>query len=138
MKTIYDKEGRELAVVLRPVDYIQQTDKRFFSEPKDTLQIGSLFFPQDSSVAPHVHQPKDIPRNPMEVLVVLSGDAWADIYDETRQMAESIELLAGDILIQKRGGHGFRFPCGTILLEIKCGPYLGKDSDKEMISDERQ
>ena len=133
MKTVYDKEGRELAVVLRAVDYIQQADKRFFSEVEDTLQIGSLFFPQDSSVAAHVHQPKDMPRNPMEVLLVLSGNAQADIYDETRQLAESIELLVGDILIQKRGGHGFRFPVGTTLLEIKCGPYHGKDSDKEMI-----
>jgi len=135
MKTVYDKEGRELAVVLRAVDYIQQTDKRFFSEPEDTLQIGSLFFPQDSGVAPHAHKPKDIPHNPMEILLVVGGDAWADIYDETRQLAESIELLTGDILIQKRGGHGVHFPCGTTLLEIKCGPYHGKDSDKEMIND---
>lgn len=133
MKTVYDKEGRELAVVLRGVDYIQQVDKRFFSEAEDTLQVGSLFFPQDSSVAPHVHQPKDMPRNPMEVLFVLSGNVWADIYDETHQLAESIELLVGNILIQKRGGHGFRFISDTNLLEIKCGPYHGKDSDKEMI-----
>ena len=133
MKTVYDKEGRELAVILRGVDYIQHADKRFFSEAEDTLQIGSLFFPQNSSVAPHVHQPKDMPRNPMEVLFVLSGNVWADIYDETRQLAESIELLVGNILIQKRGGHGFRFVSATNILEIKCGPYHGKDSDKEMI-----
>lgn len=133
MKAVYDKEGRELAVVLRAVDYIQQIDKRFFSEAEDTLQIGSLFFPQDSSVAAHAHQPKDMPHNPMEVLLVLSGNAQADIYDETRQLAESIELRVGDILIQKCGGHGFRFVSDTNLLEIKCGPYHGKDSDKEMI-----
>jgi len=132
MKTIYDKEGIEVAIVLRSVDYVQQNDKHFFSEVEDTLQIGSLFFKKDSGVEAHVHQTKDIPNNPMEVLLVLSGWAWADIYADDHVFMDSVELKTGDILIQKRGGHGFRFVSDTNLLEIKTGPYYGKESDKEM------
>jgi len=133
MKQVSDKYGCVLAMVLETKDYIQHKDKRFFSDPWDILQIGSLFFPQDSSVAPHIHKHKERPEDSMEILLLFNGRMEADIYDEERQLVESLELGPGDILIQKRGGHGFRFPVKANLVEVKLGPYDGRDSDKEMI-----
>ena len=133
MRQVRDKHGCVLVVVLDMGDYIQEKDKRFFSDPGDILQIGSLFFGQDSSVAAHIHKHKEHPDNPMEILMLFYGRVEADIYDEERQLVERLDLLSGDILIQKRGGHGFRFPVKAVLLEIKLGPYDGRDSDKEMI-----
>lgn len=133
MKTILDKNGRELAVVLKTTDYMQHEDKRFFSTPGDVLQVGSLFFPQDANVPPHRHIAHEAPETPMEILIVLCGDPLADIYGEDGQLVETVWLAVGDILIQKRGGHGFRFPHKAVFLEIKRGPYHGKDSDKEPI-----
>ena len=133
MRKICDKYGSVLVLVLETQDYIQREDKMFFSDAGDALQIGSLFFPGDSVVEPHIHKPKKPPDNPMEVLLLFRGRMEADIYDEEHKMVATLELKPGDILIQKRGGHGFRFPVKATLLEIKLGPYDGRDSDKEMI-----
>ena len=133
MKQVCDKYGSVLVLVLGTKDYIQQKDKRFFSASGDILQIGSLFFPRNSIVAPHIHQHKEHTADSMEVLLLFDGRMEADIYDEEHQLVESLKLKPGDILIQKRGGHGFRFPVKATLLEIKLGPYDGRDSDKEMI-----
>ena len=135
MITIYDKDEQTVAVVLNKDDYMQQVDKRFFSYPADTIQVGSLFFPKNSSVAPHIHKQKEPSTNPMEVLMVLRGKVSADIYDNNKQIVTGIELKMGDILIQKCGGHGFKFNSKTVLLEIKQGPYYGRDSDKELIKE---
>jgi len=134
MKQICDKYGSELALILEPADYIQSNDKKFFSDAGDILQVGSLHFSKGSAVAPHIHKHKEHAGNPMEVLLVLYGiGVEADIYDEEKQLVDTLELSSGDILIQKRGGHGFRFPGAATLLEVKLGPYDGRDSDKEMI-----
>jgi hypothetical protein len=132
LKIVYGKDGKCLAQVLRLVDYHPQTEKKFFSDPEDTLQIGSLFFPATSFVAAHKHPPKDIPRKPMEVILVLAGDARCNIYDKDGLHMETVKLQTGDILIQKNGGHEFHFVSNTTLLEVKCGPYLG-EKDKEPI-----
>lgn len=132
MKIVYGKDGKCLAQVLRLVDYHPQTEKKFFSDPEDTLQVGSLFFPKNDSVKPHIHPPKEIGRRPMEIIMVLGGNAQAHIYDTNQELCETVDIQTGDILIQKRGGHGFDFPADTALLEIKCGPYLG-EKDKEPI-----
>ena len=132
MKIVYDKDGKCLAQVLRLVDYHPRNEKVFFSDPQDTLQLGSLFFPAKSTVNPHTHPPKDIGRRPAEIILVIAGVAQAHIYDTNKEFRETVELKTGDILIQKRGGHGFAFPEDTAVLEIKCGPYLG-EKDKEPI-----
>lgn len=133
MRKIHDKDGLELATVLSIADYMQKTDKRFFSDPEDPIQVGSLFFPEGSAVAPHLHKVLDAPGSPMEVLLVLCGCPLANIFDANGSLVESFTLKLGDILIQKHGGHGFCFSSGTALLEIKRGPYHGKGSDKEPI-----
>jgi len=131
MRTIIDNNGQELATILKAADYLQCTDKRFYSAPDDVLQVGSLFFPPGSTVAPHRHKHKDVTSAPMEVLLVLCGGPTASIYDDNGCLVEAVALVTGDILIQKRGGHGFSFPHKTVLLEVKRGPYSGKEADKE-------
>lgn len=133
MINIKDGEGMVLAVVLQPEDYKQPSDKKFFSDPEDTLQVGALFFSGDSVVEPHIHKPKDGVVAPMEVIMMLRGRAYVDIYDESRTLVRTVELLPGEVMIQKRGGHGFHFPVRANILEVKHGPYYGKESDKEMI-----
>lgn len=136
MRTVRDKNKREIAVVLGMFDYTGHKEKRFFSGVEDSIQIGSLFFAPGDSVQPHTHKDKTVSVvKPVEVLLVLSGTVVAHIYDDGKEEIETITLHVGDILIQKRGGHGFEFDTGvgTRVLEVKCGPYYGKDSDKEMI-----
>jgi len=40
------------------------------------------------------------------------------------------ELNVGDVILMFGGGHGFRMPEDTVLLEIKQGSYTGEDEKK--------
>ena len=136
MITIRDEGKREIAVVLGIADYTGHKEKRFYSEAEESIQVGSLYFATGETVKPHLHKAKTITEvKPVEVILVLSGFVVAHIYGDDDQKIDSIGLRTGDILIQKRGGHGFEFDSGvgTRILEVKCGPYYGRDSDKEDI-----
>lgn len=133
MKAIFGKSGKELAVILQPMDYMMGTDKKFFNNSDETLQIGALFFDPKSTVPAHIHKPIEASNMPMEVILVLCGDPEVEIYDDDKNFACSMVLSCGDILIQKSGGHGFKFTSETRFLEVKRGPYHGKESDKEAI-----
>ena len=56
MKELRDNSGLVVAFVLNTDDYIQWKGKQFFSDPDDSIQIGSLFFKKDAAVSPHLHK----------------------------------------------------------------------------------
>lgn len=132
MRTI-TRYGEVLAVLLGTTDYLQHSKKHFFTEPGDSMQVGSLFFGKGSNVAPHRHKATEIPETPMEVILVLCGGGVASIYGKDGALVESFAIRTGDILIQRAGGHGFEWTSDTTILEVKLGPYLGRDYDKELI-----
>jgi hypothetical protein len=136
MRTV-TKYGQTLAIVLSPSDYMQHSKKVFFTDTRDLLQVGSLFFPGGSKVAPHRHRVKENDEAPMEVILVLCGHGVVSVYDTDGAFAECFEVRTGDIVIQKRGGHGFEWTADTAILEVKTGPYLGQDSDKEPIEEKK-
>ena len=135
MKEIRDGSGQVVAFVLSTADYIQRSEKKFFSDPDDSIQIGSLFFKKDAAVSPHLHKKRYVGMvAPMEVLVVVLGEAVAHIYDNNKNEIAIEVLHSGDVLVQRTGGHGFKFVTSdTLILEVKSGPYNNKDGDKEMI-----
>jgi hypothetical protein len=135
MRIVKDFEGNVVATILNPKDYVQFASKKFFSADTDSIQIGSLFFPMGSAVIPHVHLKRECGQDPMEILLVLYGATTVTVYDSNKRILEEIDISAQDILIQKRGGHGFSFSYGDVLmLEIKSGPYTGRGNDKEDIT----
>ena len=133
MRQICDEDGCVLAIILEEVDYMEGFDKRFFSDPADAIQVGSLFFARGSVVEPHRHKCKAPCADTVEVLLVLSGVLWASIFDDKGQCRDEFYVKRGDILVQKAGGHGFQFYDDARLLEIKTGPYEGRESDKAPI-----
>ncbi len=56
---------------------------------------------------------------------MVSGEMEVDFYDGDGSLFRSETLLPGEALLQIRGGHGFRFPASSQVLELKIGPYLG-------------
>ena len=133
MRTVRAKDGKTIAIIVSHADYFMTEDKNFYTDNEDSLQVGSLPFTIGSRVAPHLHKQKESTSQPMEVLFVLYGVVSAEFYDDKKSVIETTLLRTGDIVIQKSGGHGFYFNDRSRLLEIKTGPYLGKDIDKEMI-----
>ena len=86
--------------------------------------------PAGYRIPPHVHNP--VPREVVftkEVLIVKSGRARVDFYDENRNYLESRYLNAGDVILLASGGQGFEMLEATEMIEVKQGPYAG-DEDK--------
>ncbi len=46
-----------------------------------------------------------------------------------------VELIAGDIILLAGGGHGFTFLEDSEVIEIKQGPYISFEVDKERFED---
>ena len=132
MRLIKDAHGTEVAMILDTSDYTGHKEKMFFSNYEDTLQVGSLFFISGSKVVPHKHLPIEAGGSPMEIILVLSGKATASFFNDDGKLIEQTVVVTGDLLIQKAGGHGFEFTgSDATFLEIKRGPYRGRDFDKE-------
>lgn len=118
------------ALVLSGDDF--QPGAKFVSESDWPLQVGLMTLPAKHAIAPHAHLPRDNPRiqPTQEFLFVFSGKMEVDFFDETGQYFQTEVLRQGEILIHIRGGHAFRFPESTRLVEVKSGPYLGREKDK--------
>lgn len=124
----------ELAVILRatPAEF----GINFFTSPEATLQLGSMLRPAGYKIAPHIHiaVTREITYT-QEVLFIRSGRVQVDFYDEQRRFLESRELVAGDVILLVRGGHGFRMLEASEIVEVKQGPYVG-DHDKHRFEHE--
>lgn len=132
VEKIKDK-GQVLAILIRKTDW--EKGLNFASSDEDCLQVGMWWYDKRQRLAPHVHrmEPRTVLRT-QEVICVKEGRLRADIYTEKRELLRSVELAEKDILILLGGGHGFEIlNDGTKVLEVKNGPYVGAERDRERI-----
>jgi len=118
--------GKTLAYIV-PGTLVPQ--KTVFATPPDLeLQVGYIVYPMGGVIAPHRHVPiqRSIERT-SEVIIVKSGRCHVELYNEEGDLVITRELSIGDVLIVVSGGHGFRMEEDTVLLEVKQGPYYGKN-----------
>ena len=121
---IITADGRPLTYIIRGGQLPEQTT--FLTPPEFKQQVGYVVYPAGGVIARHMHVP--IHRSLIgtsEVLVVLKGHAWIDMYDDSHNLVASRELHARDVMLMVGGGHGFRIVEDTVFLEIKQGPYEG-------------
>jgi quercetin dioxygenase-like cupin family protein len=126
VEQITDEQGGLIALVLRATAYAKET--MFATPPEAKLQVGLIVYPAGGEVPRHTHFP--IERRHLgtpEVLLVRKGRCVADLYDDDRTPIASLELAEGDVIVLLSGGHGFRMLEDTVLLEVKQGPYPGKE-----------
>jgi uncharacterized protein with PhoU and TrkA domain len=119
-----------LCYVIRRDIHPEQTT--FITPPEGKQQVGFIVYPKGSVIARHTH--KQLERHIIgmaEVVVVRSGHVEIEIYDDALNLVTARDLYEGDVVLMVGGGHGFQVKEDTVLLEIKQGPYLGKD-DKEL------
>jgi mannose-6-phosphate isomerase-like protein (cupin superfamily) len=118
--------GRPLAYIIRAAVMPERTT---FVTPSDfKQQVGFVVYPAGGEIARHSHRPLE--RHIIgtsEVLIVRTGRAEIDIYDDDRSLVATRELGPGDVMIMVGGGHGFRILEDTVFLEVKQGPYTGID-----------
>lgn len=106
----------------------------FYSHPDDSQQVGHIVYKAGSSIPRHVH--KTISRTiekTTEVLYVQKGRCVCRFHEANGAISLSVELSEGDLLCILDGAHSFEFFDDTVMLEVKQGPYAGKD-EKSILS----
>lgn len=105
-----------------------------FLTPDDfPQQVGVLRRLAGESVAPHAHRPKTYPAATVptqETIVVTRGRVEVDLFDVDYSPATTLGLSPGDVIVLMNGGHGLRYVEDATIIEVKQGPYEGRDADK--------
>jgi hypothetical protein len=120
-----------VAIILRSYYMSEQTI--FFSSPDFSQQLGYIVYKKDGVIKTHSH--KEVHREitlTQEVLFIKKGRLAVNLFTPDKKYITSRELNAGDIIFLCSGGHGFAMLEDTEMIEVKQGPYSGKESDKEL------
>jgi hypothetical protein len=120
-----------VAIILR-ADFTSEKTI-FFSPPDFSQQLGYIVYKKEGEIKAHSH--KEIHRKitlTQEVLFIKRGKVVVTLYTTEKEYITSRELNAGDIIFLCSGGHGFKMLEDTEMIEVKQGPYSGKESDKKL------
>lgn len=132
MEEIKSDDGRIIAIVVKRDS--KKEGVNFISKEDFPLQLGISNYKRRDKIKAHFHIQKERRINKIqEVVYVESGRMIANLYDINSKKIRAVELLTGDTIFLIDGGHGFEMLEDTKIIEVKQGPYLGKDKDKRMI-----
>lgn len=125
-----ERNGQLIAISMNGSFTPQKT--RFLTPLEEPLQCGIGVFAKGSVVEPHKHvgAPATVSEF-QEFIFIRKGRALAEVFDTDGESIRKIEMRAGDALLLLRGGHAFYFEEDTELLEVKQGPYLGRELMKQ-------
>lgn len=107
----------------------------FFSQDSDFIQVGTWNYNSGKQLLAHVHNEvkREVVRT-QEVLYIRKGKIKANIFDLQGSFVEELTASEGDVLILLNSGHGYEIlEDGTMVLEVKNGPYLGAEVDRRRL-----
>ena len=134
MRKIYSKIKPDM--LLHIVNHCDEIDDRCdMCPPEEFLQAASFKLPKDKMFRPHKHISKHVEHDiTQESWIVIKGKIEAILYDLDDTILEKVILRQGSCSITFRGGHNYRcLEDNTLVYEIKDGPYLGQERDKEFL-----
>ena len=130
------KDGKVLARYIKASEAWGGDSLSFFSEDEESIQAGSWNYNKGKKLLAHTHN--EVERSILftqEVIFVKSGSLQAYIYDDDSNLVEEITAYEDDLLIMLSGGHGYEvLEDNTKVLEIKNGPYLGAEIDRNRLN----
>ena len=129
-ETTIQKDGTIYAKVFRAD--IDTTDGiRFLTNDNDPLQVGIFERQAGYEVIPHTHNPRKIDiEHPGEFIWIQEGRVKLEIFDDAWSVIGEAQLHAGDCLVIMQGGHALTMLEPTRMLEVKQGPYPGREEEK--------
>jgi len=101
------------------------------TEDNDPLQV--ILFSREAGyeVKAHSHLPRSIDLQHVgEFLWIQEGKVEVTVYDEEWNALGKAIAQGGDCIVFIRGGHELKMLEKTRILEVKQGPYPGKEKDK--------
>ena len=123
-----------LHIVNRGIDSMGK-ERIDISPENEFLQLAILNMNKGKTFKPHKHQPcnKQVTIT-QECWIIIKGAVRAILYDMDDSIIASPILRAGDSSITFYGGHTYEIlEEGTVVYEIKNGPYRGQQHDKIFI-----
>ena len=124
------KDGIIYAIIIK-FDYKPQKTE-FFTKKEDLQQIGFIVYEAGGTIQPHYHKfNKRTINKTTETLFVKEGKLEYQIFDNVRSSISNGILEKGDIITLLNGGHGFKIIEDVILIEVKQGPFISTEIDKE-------
>lgn len=125
---------RLIAIILRASYTSDKTI--FFSPSAFSQQLGYIVYKKDGMIKAHTHKAvlKKVTVT-QEVLFIKKGKIVVNFYDNEKKYLTSRELNIGDIIFLCSGGHGFKMLEDTEMVEVKQGPYIAKEKDKDVFKD---
>jgi hypothetical protein len=134
LERIFSDDGTLIAIIVLP-DF-EKNGVNFLSEKDFPLQLGVSHYPKSSKIDAHIHLSREILINSIqEVVHIELGCVLVDFFDHFGKFIKSVKLPMGSTVLFISGGHGFTMIEDTRLVEIKQGPYLGKEKDKVIIDE---
>lgn len=121
-------DGELLAIVIDLNDFTETLN--FISKPEFPLQVG-IHNRETETVEPHRHKDIKISGSiPVhEFFYVVEGKVLVDLYGrDGKKSAEQVLGKGHGILII--GGHAVKYLEKTKMIEVKPGPYKGKEEEK--------
>ena len=112
----------------------KQVKKRIdLPDEKKFLQVSFLNLKRNMIVNPHIHLGHNKETKiSSEAWIVMSGKLKVIFYDIDKSKVYEDVLKRGDISILFAGGHSFEpLIKNTSIFEIKNGPYMGPNKEKE-------
>ena len=122
--------GSMLAVVVRST--FESVGTNYLSADDNSLQLGIINRKKGETTRPHIHKisPKTI-MDVQEAMHIECGIMEVEFYNDAGEKFTDIQLTAGDTILLISGGHGFNYISDCKIVEIKQGPYMGFNQDKQ-------
>lgn len=122
---IYD-DYRMIAIILYST--YQRDGIKFFTPNNFSQQLAYMRHKKDHVIPAHLHLPVDRKvKYTQETIFVRKGLVLINFYSEKQLYVDSRELKTGDVVLLVSGGHDFKMLEETELIEVKQGPYAGKE-----------
>jgi mannose-6-phosphate isomerase-like protein (cupin superfamily) len=130
---IIKNKGKISAIII--YDGYHVAGNSFFTPEDFPQQLGFLSHKKGKIIDAHTHKvvKREIQMT-QEVLIIKKGKIRVDFYDYERNPLGNRILGKGDVILVTGGGHGYEVLEDVEMIEVKQGPYLGKD-DKVRFKD---
>jgi len=103
----------------------------FFSPPEFSQQLGFLPHRKGNVISAHFHYSvKRKITKTQEVLFIRKGNIRVNFYSSQKKYLTARKLGKGDVIFLCSGGHGINVLEDSEIIEVKQGPYSGKETDK--------
>ncbi len=125
--------GETVAIFHKAAEWKEGLD--FLTPQQAYIQAGTWWYQAGKELRPHRHikNERKIALT-QEVIIILTGRIRIDLYNCEKNIFLQEELEKGDIAIFLNVAHGYQIlENDTRIVEVKNGPFISLDKDKELI-----